>query len=324
MPPSLLRVICVSRNRIQNQAGRGETLRSPIADYLLSYPGTTSSAAPFFTRVDVAPKNPAPTWERGGRKRERATTGVDLAEQQEPEGSRQRRQQQREAQPEAEPEPEQDQDINFLHIDDWVKEVDMSPNPSAPASAAPHATPESPGYSQITRYATPNTPKYSQLLRPFIMSPIPLPVILALMGSPALHQRKRRLVAYLQQQQQGREEVYESCTKQRPEGRKGSAARPRTEEQQQRLDSLKAAAKAANKEAKAKKAAARSAEESAQAQRKATAAVRKEAEIKRKEEQKTAKQLAAKKEKNKEESQSFAEQTQQVGFGVELPFRSSQ
>ncbi|KAI9719104.1 MAG: hypothetical protein M1812_003734 [Candelaria pacifica] len=110
-----------------------------------------------------APRNPAPTWERGGgKKRERAVTGVDLAEQQERENSRQRHRQQREARLEAE--PEQDQEVNFLNIDDFIEEVDMSqPNP-APNSTR-YATPERPEYSQITRYATPDAPEYSQLTR---------------------------------------------------------------------------------------------------------------------------------------------------------------
>ncbi|KAI9716668.1 MAG: hypothetical protein M1812_005206 [Candelaria pacifica] len=110
-----------------------------------------------------APKNPAPTWERGGgKKREQAVTDVDLAEQQEREDSRQRRRQQHEARLEAE--SGQDQEVNFLNIDDFIKEIDMSqPNPASYSTC--YATPERPEYSQIMRYATPDAPEYSQLTR---------------------------------------------------------------------------------------------------------------------------------------------------------------
>ncbi len=187
-----------------------------------------------------APRNPAPTWERGesSRKRERAITGVDLAEAQEREDSRQRRRQQRER----ELEEEQDQEVNFLDIDEIVEEVDLSQH-YPPTS---YATPPPPEYSQVTRYATPDAPEYSQLTQPLQLgSRPPTPGCSShsttnprSFGRAGLPQEDRVVPGAATE----REGVVRGAATEKP--KRGRKPKLKTEEQQ-RAESLKAAAKAA-------------------------------------------------------------------------------
>ncbi|KAI9717814.1 MAG: hypothetical protein M1812_004543 [Candelaria pacifica] len=175
--------------------------------------------------------------------------------------------------------------------------------------------------SYSTRYATPEAREYSQLTQPLQLGSPSMPSISSMSSHTSANNPRSYghadpppakcldiggllVVAAARAEREEGTQVVREAAAAKPKGRK---VRLQTEEEQ-KINALKAEAKAANEEARAKKAAVKA----------ATAA----AMTARKEAQRTAKELAAKKNKNKKESRPLADQTQQADF--KLPFRSSQ